>query len=57
MRPLNYIRWRLGRRREVELLELAELAWRLFVLISVIAAGITPWLLLWRSVLCSSPAS
>jgi len=45
------IRWarrKLGRRREVELLELFELAWRAVILVSVVALALTPWLWFWR---------
>lgn len=37
----------LSRQRELELLELRELAWRGFIIVSVLCAGATPWVYLW----------
>jgi hypothetical protein len=37
----------LSRQRELELLELRELAWRGFIIVSVVCLSATPWVALW----------
>ena len=37
----------LSRQRELELLELRELAWRGFIIVQVLCLGVTPWVYIW----------
>lgn len=44
---LAWVRKRLGRRREVDILEAFEFAWRMAIVVSVVALPLTFWIWLW----------